>query len=425
MFIKKRKTQITFIIIIGLVIFISISFVFYLVSSTAKKQVTKEATQSKQTKVNVQPIIEYTNQCLDQVSRKGLEILGKQAGYLFKTSNGLPQGGLEDESDDGYAGNVFLEHDGFKVVYAISNDYLDTLYQDYPWVTFPDDGSGNDVFSNPFESSGPSGAPLDILGKLFGTWFLLELHKEIGGLDSIQANLEAYVKNNLMGCTNFNIFEEQGYEITTKPEDMYVNMTIGLNDVSFRLKYPLTIEYFDEKTTIQDFSTNHDIRLQKIYNVVKRILINDVNDIQYNISSDSVVPEILITVQSDDVYLQDDIITVIDTQSKILGKDFEFRFARQNRKPALHYITSPIEFTCSPSTCTASVDEANLLSIITPQTSDPDEDTPTYYFTDIYGDILDLNTNPLTSGTHDIRVSVTDNEFTDSQDIQVVINDAS
>src|SRR3989338_4998169 len=133
---KNSKAQITFMIIIGLVVLISISFVIYVVSSSAKKQATKEAVQSKQTRMNVQPIIEYVNQCLDKVSREGLELLGKQAGYIFKN-----QGGLETEFDSNYLELVFLEYDDFlnfqdlKVAYAIANDYLDNTnrYPNYPW----------------------------------------------------------------------------------------------------------------------------------------------------------------------------------------------------------------------------------------------------------------------------------------------------
>src|SRR3989338_7654439 len=110
---KNSKAQITFMIIIGLVVLISISFVIYVVSSSAKKQATNEAVQSKQTRMNVQPIIEYVNQCLDKVSRESLSIMGKQAGYLFTTHNGDPQGGLEDEFNDAYLGQIFLEYGDF------------------------------------------------------------------------------------------------------------------------------------------------------------------------------------------------------------------------------------------------------------------------------------------------------------------------
>src|SRR3989338_9269208 len=94
---KNSKAQITFMIIIGLVVLISISFVIYVVSSSAKKQATKEAVQSKQTRMNVQPIIEYVNQCLDKVSGESLFLMGKQAGYLFQT-----QGGPETEFSSGF-----------------------------------------------------------------------------------------------------------------------------------------------------------------------------------------------------------------------------------------------------------------------------------------------------------------------------------
>lgn len=437
---KKSRAQITFMIILGLVIFISISFVFYLASSTTKKQIGKEATQSKQTRMNVQPIIEYVNQCLDKVSREGLQIMGKQAGFLFKTRNGVPQGGLEEEFDDLFKKDIFLEYpstDSFDVAYAISNDFLDNkfMYPNYPWVEFPYDAypSTQIVYSNPFDSG------LDPNSLLFGTIFLLELYRHIGGIDSIQANLEAYVKSNVIECTKFNIFETQGYNITTDIENTYVNVTIGVNDVGFRLTYPLAIEYFDEKTQIQDFFTSQDIRFETIYNEVQRIIINDVNDITYDIGTPSVIPGVSIIVERN-VLGKDDVIRVIDTQSKILDKPFEFRFARKNRKPALHYIPNHTTMgTLTPITLSGpyggdnKIDNEQELSKALNESlissfslylnaSDPDEDALTFGFTDRFSSLTDGVSPsctqdvcfPLTAGIYDILVNVTDGEFTDA-----------
>src|SRR3989338_5650190 len=298
---KNSKAQITFMIIIGLVVLISISFVIYVVSSSAKKQATKEAVQSKQTRMNVQPIIEYVNQCLDKVSGESLFLMGKQAGYLFQTHGGLDRGGPEPEfglSDPSEEGDIFLKYGSYlnyidlKVAYLISRNNMNLLsfYPNYPWITFPYNTYPSPtqiVYSNPstvLDPNNPS-SNLDSFGFLFGSSRLPELYKSIAGSGSMQYDLEVYVKNNMIECADFNIFKPQGYSISSNPDNIFVNVTIGANDVGFRLTYPLTIEYQGEKTSLKDFSKKQNVRLGQIYNEVERIIKDDINDITYYIKT--------------------------------------------------------------------------------------------------------------------------------------------
>lgn len=392
---KGLKAQVTIFLILGIVIFILVSFMIYLVSSAAKKQISKETVQSQQTRMNVQTIIEYTNQCLDKVSREGLDILGKQAGYIFES-----QGGLEPDLDPYYATiGVFFYEDSDVVLYTIRES--STVY-DYPWPTFP---------YYPTASDSPSYEEPIVL--TFGIPLQRELLREDGGGNSIQADLEAYVRNNTIRCTDFAIFESQGYNITNGTGKIHVNVTIGENDVSFRLTYPLEIVYFDEKTIVQDFFIRKEIRLKKVYEKFLEIIEDDTNDISYDIASTSSVGdiEILVTPRQNN----DDLIQIIDRKSKILGNDFKLQFGRRNRAIALHYIDDSTPVSISGPIADETELETALSFVL--RDSDPDEDVRTFGFTDSSGNPLDY---PLTAST--IRVNVTDGNFTDYQNIDIIVS---
>ena len=401
--IKRLKSQVTLMIILSLVILIAMSFVIYLKTSVAKKQVAKEAAQAQQIKMNVQPIIEYVNQCLAQASRESLSIMGKQGGYIFESQGGLRED-FNDPNSDGWERSIFLtSSDGFRVPYIITSDYLDMLYPNYPWETFPyspTDIGGVKIF-NPDSS-------LDAPGFLFGftQGLLPELYKEVGGDNSIEASLEEYVKNKTAECADFTIFEEQGYKITAK-SDAHIDVVMGVNDVGFRLTYPLLIESSDEKTPVQDFFIGYNVRLQTIYNEVKRAIINDVDSIRYDIkaSSDS---DMIITVEPFILFGNDELVRVADGESKILNENFEFRFARQNRKPALHYIEPPVEAASG----TASLDIFNLLGLNTlNDASDPDEDQL----------VLAYQPDQIWTANGDLTITASDGEFEDKQIVAVSI----
>lgn len=364
----RKKSQITLIIILGLVIFISISFVFYLVSTTSKKQVERENIQAKETRMNVQPIIEYTTQCLNRISKDALVNIGKQAGYLYAS-----EGGLSIDFDPNDKGIYYLDYGGKKVPYSI-------LY--------------------------PPNKGVKSLFPLFNT-----------APQSIESQLETYNKNNIIICTDFTIFE--GYEIKLE-SGRKSDVVIGTNDVNFRLEHPLDIAFFDEKTKIKDFNSKQSIRFRKIYTFVNSLIKNDIDDINFNIDTEPSSGEFTIDVVKD-VFNHDDVIIVRDTKSKILDKNYEFIFARRNRPPELQPIPSPISIDSPINNLNVLITKLNLRS------SDRDEDSISdgsleYIIT--YTDLSPLFFSDFTSGSnHNLRIQVGDFEHrSNSQDIIVNIN---
>ena len=72
----KKRAQITPFIILGLVLFASFMFMFYITNSLSSKQKIKHLTFDHST------IDLYVTSCLDRVATSALVLLGKQGGYI-------------------------------------------------------------------------------------------------------------------------------------------------------------------------------------------------------------------------------------------------------------------------------------------------------------------------------------------------------
>ena len=80
-----------------------------------------------------------------------------------------------------------------------------------------------------------------------------------------------------------------------------------------------------------------------MYYFVKDVINKDVGNIKFDLKStgnnqNSFRINVLENLFTDSRFLKDDIAVVTDDRSQISGKQFEYRFARKNRAPALYYI---------------------------------------------------------------------------------------
>src|SRR3989338_6108728 len=140
-----RKSQVTLIMGIATVLIV-IFAVFYFTSRTSvKRQLGLEV--SKELTKDIQPINEYITQCLGQVAKEGLVLLGEQGGQIFQE-----QGGAVDDSKKGPRYSV--EYNGKyvnKAVYILSGvesgpsvSAATGQYRaspNYPWIKFPYENS--------------------------------------------------------------------------------------------------------------------------------------------------------------------------------------------------------------------------------------------------------------------------------------------
>jgi len=218
MFKKEDKLgQTTTFIIIGLILILAIVGVVYITGVVTKDDVFQTGSSD--------PIIAYTQQCLGEVAEQGLIRLGQQGGYI----------------------------------------YLD----DYPVET-----ADIAPFNSPIlKISDYQAAPYWFYQKQAGLdrTEMPRLEKTSIGDDSIQDQLERYIKQELILCLNdYNSFAEKGTVVSVKGE-MDPTVIFTDEDVVITIYYPLEIKGVDESRTLDSFGANINVDFKKIYNYAKDI----------------------------------------------------------------------------------------------------------------------------------------------------------
>ena len=403
---KQKKSQVTIFLILGIVILLIFVVLILVSKHYTKKKMSDQSLTSKQVALDLQKINYNVKECLSIVSKEGLKKIGDQGGYLFTS-----QGGTLLDYHDSYNGMFFIKYSGNKVVYNILKPrFTISKYfpepPEYPWVAFPYERGigGVKTFNSP-------GA--------FGTNAMPPLTKTKGH-QSMQEQLEQYVKNNIDNCLKFSEFEEQGYKIYKKEKDVEVN--INEDDVMFKMSYPIFVESpTGEKTEteLKDFQVKHGVRLGKIYRFVNELIESDINDVTFDISQGS---EGDFTVRIErDVLNYDDLLVIIDKKSNIDGLTYNYFFARKNRNPALYCLWPEASVTIGTTITREKIEE--LVGDF--KAEDPDEDEITDESFSIYPPLDDSryydywDTSPSTAPwEYPIGFSVTvttDGDLTDYQ----------
>ena len=133
----KSKSQVTMLMIVGLVLFIVISLVLYLSKSAVKKQGQQNIKKTHESAIETQPIKEFVVKCLDKLAKDAIVLLGRQGGYIYTS-----QGGTLIDYQETDEGIFFVKHDGMNVAYNILPPKFaippySSDVPDYPWITFP------------------------------------------------------------------------------------------------------------------------------------------------------------------------------------------------------------------------------------------------------------------------------------------------
>ena len=274
---EQRKSQITMLMIIGLVIFIVVSLVLYLSKSSIKKQSQQNINNIQEVTIELQPIKEFIAKCLDKLAKDAIVVLGKQGGYIYKSQGGTlidyrdtdDEGILYVNGKDSYGNNIYVSYNIMRPSFAKPTRQIDysSDIPDYPWQIFPykDTSFGENTFKG-----------------FFGISNMPPLNSS-GGPNSMQTQIETFVDNNIASCADFSIFKKQGFDIVMSPPDTYV--VIGASDVSVTSKIPITITntVTNEFAEISDFSTNVKVRLHDIYFFTKNLIDKFSNLINFNL----------------------------------------------------------------------------------------------------------------------------------------------
>ncbi len=396
---SHRKSQITLIMIVGLILFIIVGFTLYVSKSYIKRQGQQGVKKTQGTAIDINPIKNFISECQNGLAKDSVALIGKQGGYLYKSQNGQI---VDYKTTD--EGKFYIKFNGIFVTYnilspkfSIQNFFSAT--PPYPWSTFPyiDDASNEQTYKG-----------------FFGIGILPPLNYS-DGPNSMQSQMENYIDNNIKECANFSAFENQGFKFNAGIPK--TSVVIGNEDMSAHTTFPVTVtnSLTNEKFDISEFSTKVNVRLKDIYYFVKGLVRNDIGDINFSIrdpknDKDSINVQVV-----ENALSYDDIIIVSDQKSAINGNQYKYVFARKNRAPALHYIkNNELSFEEGHE-----ITQDDLLGLEELKASDPDEDKLAFSIKAMSGNpnlprTLDSADSPLK-----FKIEVTDGKLSDYQIITV------
>ncbi|MBI2557974.1 hypothetical protein HYW20_01520 [Candidatus Woesearchaeota archaeon] len=398
---KKIRSQVTLLMIVGLVIFITISMVLYLHKSTFKKYSQQTIKNSQEASLDSQSVKDFVTGCISNLAKDAVALLGKQGGYIYRS-----QGGTLADYDPTLEGKFFVKHNGYNVAYNIlpfKNRDIPPIYHseipDYPWLTFPyeTETSNTELFKGPI--FGFSGMP-----PLFS-----------GQPHSIQNQIGTFIDNKITSCADLSMFESQGYEV--EMFDSNTTITIGSSDININSIIPIRVTNTLTKQTFEmrEFSSKLDIRLEEIYYFINRLVDEDTTNITFSIK-DAQNNRDSMKVAAYELG-HEDLIAIIDEKSLINGQPYQYIFARKNRAPALYYIRpNTLTFDSSKT----QIEEADVLSGNTLKAEDPDEDNYNFrIFIGESGQTEAVFPAPLNQPQMKFRINVSDGDLSDYQIITV------
>ena len=331
------------------------------------------------TSIEKRDVSEYMTGCLDLALKKGVEIIGKQGGFIYQDQ----YSGLIDFDVNNI--DYFIGEESVKLPVMISN------FEGFPIADVPiypcysDEYNisgasflrykGDNCYKNFYDHS--------MVGFKYGKFLTVDgirlvkpglCNNDIvaGNNDykcscrsfvdckySIQNQLENYVKGYMLSCVDFESFKERlGYDIVVG--DIIANVSFGDKDTSVKIYFPVMRDDGEGKVEFKDFDfiSSVPVRLKTIYGIVhgtdytnmrSDIKLGNVNfpgilekersDILYDVVEDT--EKLLSDLGISGIKIEKisttggSVIKIIDEQSVIDGEEYELMFFVENRRPAL------------------------------------------------------------------------------------------
>lgn len=403
----SKKSQLAIFMILGIVSVILIGLALFGISSSTGKNIQSQQAQIEELFIGKGKYTTYIKSCLDQATKQGLILSGKQGGAIY--DNQTTGGKLSQTSK-------YYEFEGTRIHYSLlaisiiklpdypfsstlfsqsltqsQSLFLNPNYEIYglsapPFVSIVSDpfiplcdryGANNDPKSNiPYCGNAPH---------IFDT-------ENINDHNSVQEYLGKYITQKTNECIKLETLPElQGFDIIKENINVDVvftessvvsnlNMSILISTPNAALKDNLP------KIEISGVSVEKHIRLKLIFELLARLRQEDSRNIFFEITNvqslntcgpnenkPCLKPGMVVSKSK--LSNNDYIIKITDTESLIDGKEFVYQVIFQNRAPALDYLTAPNLNTDSSefSNYNAVLVEGMTL-VIDPYGYDPDED---------------------------------------------------
>ncbi|MBI4980492.1 hypothetical protein HZC30_02950 [Candidatus Woesearchaeota archaeon] len=235
---SNKKGQVTVFIIVGILMLFAFAAIMYFTQTRVTQEISEEVEPAlAQVPAEFQPLRSYTENCIQQIGKRGLLILGQQGGYIYPDL-----AGKFSASDPTEADGIDLEP--IKVPY---------------WHYNIEKNKADKVV---YSSLAP------------------KLYAKDDGVMSIEAQLARFVKERLDNCLdNYTPFTQQGFEIdlSEQIEDKKVSVKVGENNVIFTLSMPLSAQKGDAKTEFTQFYAKIPLQLKHYYEIANLIAATEQN----------------------------------------------------------------------------------------------------------------------------------------------------
>ncbi|MFA5796807.1 MAG: hypothetical protein WC916_02070 [Candidatus Woesearchaeota archaeon] len=216
-----KRGQITIFVILGLLLVIIAGVTYYFIY----KAKTTEPVTRTEVSLQLKPLQAYVENCMNQVGREGIILLGQHGGYI-------------DPQDEYLSGRSFIQNP-------------QKQYESDLTYTDPDDLD--------------TGIPYWYYTYTEGSCDHCTLMSQTPYLDEMERQLSIYISENIADCFNdFAQFKAQGF-IMNYSKDFLVRTTIREQDVVFEAVYPINVTTPTEISSIEKYYTTVDVPLQKYY----------------------------------------------------------------------------------------------------------------------------------------------------------------
>ncbi len=366
-----RKGQITLFFIIALLLGLTVAFALYI--RLQGQQDLSEKAEDVVVQWKKTPLIKnYVTSCLDSLTKEAIVLSLGQGGNIYEHQGGNLS--LEELERGADFVEVSAGMRNFTTSYGVRfdssiNKPLSPVVKNPPAYPFPEANLSsvdkilprkNTLVGTKGNLLGTMTAPklCDLEGP--NSWGRTTGNCLIGTYDendTIQQQVKLYLNNHIDRCVNKSIFSYLDYNLTLSGEPK-VEFIFGVGSVFSELNYPLTVTLPEgdvEKFAV--FRNNYDLRMKRLYNLFYDLAKQEVSDPFFNISqyNESIFYREGIYVSRERDFLKekedelarevkqrgvlnDDLLVMIDYESKIDNNPLLFLSVIENRPPALDYI---------------------------------------------------------------------------------------
>jgi hypothetical protein len=225
----NKRGQVTIFIIVGIILLFVFAAVLYVTNTTSKGRFTAEGDPIiKEIPLAFKPIELYTQNCLTQIGKKGLILLGEQGGYVYPESIGKFSSSDPTDSD------------------GLTMDPLIIPYWHYN--------------VNPNEAK-----------EVALTSLRPELEGERDDPFAVNAQLGRYIEEQIDVCLNdYTVFDNQGF--TIEPDDVKeATVTVTDQTVNLWLRRDVTAKLGEAEHKIEQFYVKIPLSLKGYYEVASQI----------------------------------------------------------------------------------------------------------------------------------------------------------